>query len=128
MSMSHELDGIYQISSTTNYMGPMQKKSDGVTEIRNGQTERYDDANCKWTSTFTVLNDSEVEFISVADPSEARDDFLLMRQDGTPTSDPVTYKTILKYARKGDKIQMSGQIEYGDEIVFLTLRKSAGLE
>ncbi|MEM9469066.1 MAG: hypothetical protein AAF988_02790 [Pseudomonadota bacterium] len=121
--MTHELDGIYLVSSTSNYQGPLEKKSDGETEIKNGQTERRDEANCLWTSSFTILNENEVEMVSVADPSDADGDFSLMRPDGSPTREPVTYKTILKYARKGDKIQLSGQIEYGNDITFLTMRK-----
>lgn len=121
--MSTELDGIYQVTSTTNYQGPLEKKSDGETEIKNGQTERRDDANCLWTSTFTILNKNEVKMISVADPTDADGDFSLMRPDGSPTREPVTYETTLKYARKGDKIQLSGQIEYGNDVTFLTMRK-----
>ncbi len=121
--MSSELDGIYQVTSTTNYQGPLEKKSDGQTEIKNGQTERHDDANCLWTSTFTILSESEVKMTSVADPTGADGDFSLMRPDGSPTREPVTYESILKYARKGDKIQLSGQIEYGNDITFLTMRK-----
>ncbi len=121
--MTHELDGLYQVTSTSNYQGPLQKKSDGQTRIENGQTERHDDANCKWTSTFTILNDGEVEMVSLADPTEAKVDFLLTAPNGAPTREPVEYKTILKLARKSDRIQMSGQIEYGDDVTFLTLRK-----
>lgn len=121
--MSHELDGKYQVTTTSNYKGPLEKKSDGMTEIKDGQTERFDKANCKWTSTFTVLNENEVEMTSVADPAEADIDFLLTAPDGSPTRDPVTYKTVLKLARKEDKIQMSGQIHFGNDITFLTMRK-----
>jgi len=121
--MAHELDGTYQVTTTSNYKGPLEKKSDGITEIKDGKTERYDDANCKWTSIFTIVNEEEVEMVSTADPSEADIDFLLTAPDGSPTRDPVTYKTTLKLARKGDKIQMSGQIEYGNDITFLTMRK-----
>lgn len=121
--MSHELDGIYQVSSTTSYQGPLEKKSDGTTEIKNGQTMRRDGANCLWTSTFTILNDNEVEMVSVADPSEADGDFSLTKPDGTPTREPVTYKAILKLARKGDKIQLSGQVEYDNDVTLLTMRK-----
>jgi hypothetical protein len=122
--MAHELDGQYRITSTTNYQGPLEKKSDGVTDIRGGKTERFDDYNCKWTSTFNVLSENEVEMVSVADPADAHIDFLLTRPNGNPTREPVTYRSVLKLARKDDKIQMSGQISYGDEIVFLTLRKT----
>jgi hypothetical protein len=121
--MTHELDGTYQVSSTTSYNGPLEKKSDGLTEIKDGQTMRRDDANCLWTSTFTILNENEVEMISVADPSEADGDFSLTKPDGSPTREPVTYKATLRLARKGDKIQLSGQVEYDNDITLLTMRK-----
>lgn len=126
--MPHPLDGKYLVTSTTDYKGPLAKQSDGETEIRDGQTRRYDRANCLWTSTFIILNDHEVEMVSVADPSGADVGFLLVAPDGTPTSKPVTYKTILKLARKDDRIQMSGQIQYGKDLTFLTMRKTGALE
>ena len=122
--MNHPLDGQYRITSTSSHKGDIEKRSDGETVIRNSQTERLDDANCKWTSTFTVLSDTEVKFVSVADASKAAVDFLLTAPDGSPTRGPVTYESVLKLARKGDKIQMSGQIHYGNDVVFLTLRKT----
>ncbi|MAZ76363.1 MAG: hypothetical protein CMH31_03575 [Micavibrio sp.] len=121
--MRTELDGIYQVTSTTNYQGPLEKKSDGETEIKNGQTERRDNANCLWTSTFTILSENEVKMTSLADPTDADGDFSLTRPDGSPTREPVMYETTLKYARKGDRVQLSGQIEYGNDITFLTMRK-----
>lgn len=125
--MSHELDGVYRITTTTNYKGPLEKKSDGTTEIRGGQTRRYDNANCLWTSTFKVKSDTEVEMVSVADPAEADIDFLLVGANGAPTRAPVTYVSRLKLSRKGDQVQMSGQIEYGKELIFITLRKTGAL-
>ena len=119
-----DLDGTYNVSTTSNYEGPLERKSDGITEIRNGQTERFDDNNVKWTSTFTIRNENEVEMVSVADPTDADADFALTRPDGSPTYEAVTYTSTLKLARKGDKIQMSGRIEYGDEIIFLTMRRT----
>ena len=121
--MAHELDGKYHITTTSSYHGPIEKRSDGQTEIVNGQTERFDDANCKWTSTFEVLSENEVKMTSVADPSEAAIDFSLVAPDGSPTREPVTYEAILKLARKEDRIQISGQIQYGQDIVLLTMRK-----
>ena len=126
--MTHPLDGKYNVTSTTDYKGPLEKQSDGQTEIRGGQTRRYDRANCLWTSTFNVLSDTEVEMVSVADPAEAAIDFLLTAPDGSPTRDAVTYTSILKMARKEDRIQLSGQIEYGGTLTFLTMRKSGPLE
>jgi len=121
--MTHPLDGQYLVTTTTSYKGPLEKKSDGKTEIRGGQTERRDDANCKWTSTFEIISDTAVKMTSLADPSEADIDFSLTTPSGAPTREPVTYETTLKLARKDDRIQMSGQIEYGSEVVFLTMRK-----
>ena len=125
--MPHPLDGIYQVTSTTDYKGPLEKKSDGQTEIRDGQTRRYDRANCLWTSTFKILSETEVEMTSTADPSNADVDFLLTRPDGSPTRDKVTYKTVLKLARKDDRIQMSGQISYGGDLTFVAMRKTGPL-
>lgn len=121
--MTHPLDGRYRISTTSSKKGPSEKRSDGETEIKNSQTERYDAANCKWTSTFEIINDTQVKMTSVADPSKAAVDFVLTTPDGAPTSESVTYETTLKLARKGDDIQMSGQIDYGSDVVFLTMRK-----
>lgn len=122
------LDGIYQVTSVSSYAGPIEKRSDGQTEIRNGQTWRYDEANVLWTSTFRVIDENQVEMTSHADPSKADLDHLLIGENGLPTSQPVTYTATLKLARKGDKLQMSGQIQFGPEIVMLTLRKIGELE
>ncbi len=122
--MTHELDGTYFVSSTSNYDGLAERKSDGATEIRDGKTERRDSNNVLWSSSFEVRSETEVEMTSVADADDAPLDFYLTKPDGTPTRSPVTYKSVLKLARKDERIQMSGQIEYGNEIVFLTLRKT----
>lgn len=119
----HPLDGKYLITTTTSYQGPLEKRSDGETEIVNSQTHRRDDANCQWVSTFEIIAEDQVKMTSVADPSEAAVDFLLTAPDGSPTREKVTYEAVLKLARKGDRIQMSGQIEYGSDIVLLTMRK-----
>lgn len=120
---SSELDGTYRVITVSSYDGPIERKSDGVTEIRNGQTNRRDDSDILWTSTFTVMDDGQVKMVSVADPTEARNDAALIRPDGTPTRSPVTYESVMKLSRKGDRIQMSGQIQYGNEIVILTMRR-----
>ena len=122
--MPNPLDGKYRITTTTSYQGPLEKRSDGETEIRNGQTSRMDNANCKWTSSFEIISDTEVKMTSVADPSNADIDFLLTAPNGSPTREITTYEAILKLSRKGDdKIQMSGQIHYGSEVIFITMRK-----
>lgn len=122
--MSDDLDGQYQITSTSSYQGPLEMRSDGVTEIKNGMTSRRDQANCLWTSTFRVISETEVEMVSVADPTDADADFSLLRPDGSPSRQPVTYTTILKLMRKGDRVQLSGQIEYGGNVTFITMRRN----
>lgn len=119
----HPLDGKYRISTTSSYRGPIEKRSDGETEIVDSRTERLDAANCKWTSTFTIVSETEVKMVSVADPTNSDVDFLLTAPDGSPTRDITTYEARLKLARKGDRIQISGQIEYGNDVVLLTMRK-----
>lgn len=119
----HPLDGKYRITTTNTGRKDIEKRSDGETEIRESKTERFDDANCKWTSTFEVINDNTVKFRSTADPTKAKVDFLLTAPDGSPSRDIITYEAELKLSRQGDKIQMSGQIEYGVDVVFLTMRK-----
>lgn len=123
--MATDLDGTYNVSSTSSYGGPLERKSDGVTEIRDGKTFRTDNNGVTWASTFTILSETEVEMIAVADPAKAHKDYALTRPDGVPTREPVTYRSVLKLARKGDKIQMSGQIEYGNDVIFLTMRKTS---
>ena len=93
-----ELDGKYRVSTVSNYQGPVERRSDGETEIVDGKTERIDDNKVLWTSTFEVVSETEVRMTSVADPSDMR------------------------MARKGKDVRMSGQIEVGDEIIFLTMR------
>ena len=121
--MSHPLDGIYQVTSVSDYDGPLQKQSDGQTEIREGKTHRIDDAGCEWNSSFDILNEAEVKMTSHVDPANASADFLLVRADGTPTSDPVTYEAVLSLKQQGDKIMMSGSVSDGSQNVVLTLRK-----
>jgi hypothetical protein len=120
--MPSELDGTYRIVTVSSYGGPIEQKSDGVTEIRDGRTQRRDANNVLWTSTFEVVSPDQVKMTSVADPADAAGDFALLRPDGAPTRAPVTYETLLRYARKGDKVQLSGQIEYGKDIIILTMR------
>lgn len=121
-----ELDGRYQVTTTTNYQGPLEKQSDGQTEIIDGKTSRRDSANCLWTSSFNVISPDEVEMTSIADPREAHPNFALVKLNGEPTRNPVEYKASLKYARKDDRVQLSGTINYGNEIVFITMRRIPG--
>lgn len=118
-----ELDGKYNVTTLSDYHGPVPMRSDGVTEIINGTTNRVDDAGVKWTTTLTPISDAEVAFESVADPTDAADDFCLTLPNGDLTRDPVTYKATLKVARKGDKIRLSGQIEHGKVTTVITMTK-----
>jgi len=118
-----DLDGMYHVTSITNYNGPLQKQSDGITEIRQGRTERVDEAGCRWHSRFEWVSDTQVRMVSHADPSEANIDFLLRKENGEATAEAVTYETLLSVKRRPDgALIMSGTITHGDETVFLTLR------
>lgn len=121
MTEQHPLDGNYIISTTSS--DPAQHKSDGETIIENGQTCRFDDANCKWTSTFEIISDTEVKMTSIADASDAHPDFFLISEGNMPTRSPVTFVSALKLARKINKIQISGKVDHGGDIVFITMRK-----
>lgn len=118
-----DLDGTYVVTTATDHQSPIAKKSDGLTEIRNGRTERVDDAGCVWTTSLALLNENEVEFISTADPSTADGDFCLTDECGNLTRDPVTYQSILRMDRKGEKIKLSGKIEHGQITTVITLMK-----
>jgi hypothetical protein len=118
-----DLDGRYRITTVTDYKGPLPMQSDGETEIRDGYTDRTDKKGCRWTTELTVLGDDEVKFESTADPTDADADFCLTDARGAPTRDPVTYRTVLKVARKGDKLRLSGQIEHGKTVTVITMMK-----
>lgn len=123
MTLATDLDGTYTVTSLTSYDGPLQKQSDGITTIAGGKTHRIDEAKCEWNSTFEWISEGQVKMTSVADPKNARKDFLLIGPNGLPTAEPQTYETILTVKRKGDKVQMTGTITYGQETIFLTMRK-----
>ena len=126
MSLAKNLDGVYTVSTVSDYKGPIKKRSDGKTEIRDGKTHRIDDAGCEWNSTFTLTEEQDtVLMTSIADPINADPDFMLTRPDGSPTSDKVIYEARLSVKRKEDRVQLSGSINYGAETVFLTMRKIA---
>lgn len=126
MEIATDLDGTYTVNTVTDYDGPLKKKSDGQTTIEGGKTHRIDAAGCEWNSIFRWVNEekTQVKMISIADPINAHSDFLLTRPNGTPTSDRVTYEAILSVKRMGDKIQLSGTINYGSETVMITMRKN----
>ena len=120
-----DLDGTYRITTVSNYDGPVKQKSDGTTIIKDGKTNRVDDSGCEWSTTITPISDNQVEFISIADPTHANADFCLTGENGQLTRNPVTYKTVLKLDRMGEKIRMSGQIEHGAMTTIITLIKIA---
>jgi hypothetical protein len=118
-----DLDGKYRVTTVSDYQGPVPMKSDGVTEVKNGKTERKDAAGVRWSTSFEVLSDSEVKLTSTADPSNAKEDFLLTKESGELTHEEVTYATILKASRKGDEIRLSGTIKHGDVSTIITMTK-----
>lgn len=119
-----DLDGQYRVTTVSDYHGPVPMQSDGVTVIQNGETNRVDKAGCKWNTKISILSDDEVKFESTADPSEAAPDFCLTKENGELTRNSVTYTTIMKVARKGDKIRLSGQIQHGSVMTVITMMKN----
>src|SRR3954470_4326793 len=96
-----DLEGKYRVTTVSDYNGPVPMKSDGITEIKNGRTDRIDANGVKWTTEFSVINEHEVKLTSTADPKNAKAEFLLTDERGQLTNDPVVYTSILKAARKG---------------------------
>jgi hypothetical protein len=64
-----------------------------------------------------------VKFSSTADPSEADADFCLTLENGQPTRESVTYETVLKVSRQGERIRLSGQIAHGRVATVITMTK-----
>ena len=118
-----DLDGRYRVTTVSDYTGPLPMQSDGETEIRDGRTGRVDKKGVRWETVLTMVSDDEVRFESTADPSDADDDFCLTGDDGAPTRDPVLYSTVLKVARKDDRIRLSGRIEHGKVVTVITMVK-----
>ncbi|HEY8964033.1 MAG TPA: hypothetical protein VIN59_06190 [Alphaproteobacteria bacterium] len=123
MAIAEDLDGTYAVTSITSYNGPLQKQSDGITVIEQGRTNRTDEAGCEWRSSFVWVDDDHVRMTSIADPTNARADFMLTDAGGRPTMEPQIYESILTVKRKDDRIQMTGTIDYGHETIFLTMKK-----
>lgn len=118
-----ELNGTYRITTISNQHSPIEKRSDGITELVGGKTYRKDNAGCIWRSEMTFINENTLSFVSTADPSDAADDFCLTNAHGDLTRDIVTFTAELNIARKGDKIKISGQIEHGAETIVITMMK-----
>lgn len=118
-----DLDGKYRVTTIADYHGAIPLKSDGVTEVKGGKTSRVDAAGVLWTTQMTVLNENEIRFESTADPANAAADFLLTRENGSLTHDPVTYVSTLKVSRKDSKIRLSGNIQHGKVITVITMTK-----
>lgn len=119
-----ELDGIYRVTTVSDYDGPVPMQSDGQTRIENGTTSRTDKAGVRWTTKISLLSPTEVLFQSTADPTNAAPDFCLTKPNGELTRDPVTYEARLALSRKGDKIRISGQIEHGRIKTIITMIKN----
>jgi hypothetical protein len=118
-----DLDGTWRVTTITDTKGPVPLQSDGETTVSNGRTDRTDKKGCRWMSQMTVLSDDSVRFDSVADPTDADADFCLMTEGNQPTREPVEYSCVLKVARQGDKMRLSGQIAHGQAQTVITMTK-----
>lgn len=121
---THPFDGLYKINTTSTALGFVNSKSDGETRIEKSKTDRVDSANCKWTSTFSLVTQGVVKMTSIADLSEADPGFALTPSDGSngPSRSPQTYETLLDVEYEDGKVvKMSGQIEANGIVVYLCL-------
>jgi len=118
-----DLDGRYRVTTISDYKGPIPLQGDGETEMKDGHIKRTDKKGCRWSTRLTIIGEDEVWFESEADPSDADPDFCLITVSGEPTREPVSYSAVLKVARKGDRIRLSGQIEHGRVTTVITMMK-----
>ncbi len=118
-----DIDGKYEVKSETSKGGPYVVNGDGITEIRNGLTYRKDANGFIWESSFSILNDHQVQMESTVDPSHAGDSTFIQDDKGNLTKGMMTYKTILDVTTDDGKIVLSGTIRHGDETTRLVMRK-----
>lgn len=121
--MEHSLDGTYQIITESTSLGNVEDRSDGQTEIRESKTERFDYANCKWNSTFEIIADDVVRMTSVADPSNAAEDFNLTGDDPAKR-EAMTFVSDMDVEKdEGGNIKLSGEINTGGTVIYITMQK-----
>lgn len=123
---NHPLDGTYRIHSESTSLEYEENRIDGYTTINEHKTLRTDDGGCIWRSRFTILSDTLVEMVSIADPSQAADDFYLALPDGSNTASkhPRKFTSILDADPDIHNLQkLTGQIETDGMVVYLTLTR-----
>ncbi|MEM7679513.1 MAG: hypothetical protein AAF182_00715 [Pseudomonadota bacterium] len=126
MSDPHPFDGAYKISTTSTALGFANFQSDGDTRIEKSETDRVDNAGCKWNSRFELVSQGVVKMTSIADPSNADEDFFLTvpNSNGKQTREPQTYETLLDVTYVDGKAEiMSGQIDANGIVVHITMTR-----
>lgn len=118
-----DIDGKYEVKSETSSGGPYVVNGDGITEIRNGLTYRKDAKGFIWESSFSVINDHQVQMESTVDPSHAGDNAFIHDAKGNLTKGMMTYKTILDAKEENGKLVLSGVIEHGAEKTRILMTK-----
>ena len=115
------LDGSYKIQSKTSYGGPFGLEWDNITTIKNGLTYRKDKKDHIWESSFSIIDNNQVEIKSTIDSSHAGENAYITDEKGNPTKSIVTYKSIMDVKIIEGKIIISGTIKHGTEITHLTM-------
>lgn len=118
-----DLDGTYDVTSETSYGGPFHVNGDGVTTVKNGLTYRKDKNGCIWESSFSVVDEGQVQLESTVDPSHVEGGMHIVDAQGNPTSGMVTYKSVLNAKKIDGKIIMSGEIQHGANTTRLTMKQ-----
>jgi len=119
-----ELDGQYNVTSESSDGGPFHANGDGVTVIKNGLTYRTDKSGCIWESSFSVIGEDKVQIESTVDPSNAGSAKHIVDAEGKPTSNIVTYKSVLDAKKVNGKIVLSGTIKHGNNTTRLVMTQT----
>lgn len=119
----NDIDGKYLVKSETSSGGVFTANDDETTEIRDGLTYRRDKKGLIWESSFSLTEDNQVKLESTVDPSQAGNTVHLSDDKGNPTSDMLSYNTLLDVKIVDGKLVMSGTIRHGNESTRLTLKK-----
>lgn len=117
------LDGKYRLNHLTSRPHSEDQRGMDVIQIENGQSHFEDIYGCVWDTLFEVIDDEHIRMSAYVDQSKADMDHVLSSDSGRASGENLKYESLLKLARKGDDMHLSGQINIGDDIVIISLHK-----
>lgn len=117
------LDGKYMVKSHAPGDDGIIVNGDGETVIQNGLTFRKDAKGFIWESSFTILNDHQVQMESTVDPSHGDSAAFVVDDKGNLTKSMVTYRTVLEATTENGALTLRGDINHSGGTTTLTLTK-----